>query len=130
MSYNKTTWANGDVITAEKLNNIETGVEGANNPLIVNVTWDDEEEKGVADKTFGEIRTALENGQLVYLHNISDDSNGLSVSFHIIYGISYNISEGEFAYGSLESSFQGFSVSVSEAPYTLEALDAEYPYYN
>ena len=26
MSYTKTTWATGDVITAEKLNNIEDGV--------------------------------------------------------------------------------------------------------
>ena len=27
MAYSKTTWANGDVITAEKLNNIESGIE-------------------------------------------------------------------------------------------------------
>ena len=27
MSYNKTTWNSGDVITAEKLNNIESGIE-------------------------------------------------------------------------------------------------------
>lgn len=29
MSYNKTTWTSGDVITAEKLNNIEDGLEAA-----------------------------------------------------------------------------------------------------
>lgn len=29
MSYNKTVWAKGDVITAEKLNNIENGIEAA-----------------------------------------------------------------------------------------------------
>lgn len=29
MSYVKTTWANGDVITADKLNNIENGIESA-----------------------------------------------------------------------------------------------------
>ena len=29
MAYNKNTWANGDVISAEKLNNIEQGIEDA-----------------------------------------------------------------------------------------------------
>ena len=29
MSYEKTTWSNGDVITAEKLNNVEDGIAGA-----------------------------------------------------------------------------------------------------
>lgn len=27
MAYNKTEWQNGDVITAEKLNNMENGIE-------------------------------------------------------------------------------------------------------
>ena len=27
MSYNKTTWSNGDIITAEKMNNIENGIK-------------------------------------------------------------------------------------------------------
>lgn len=30
MSYNKTTWINGDIITAQKLNNIEDGIENVN----------------------------------------------------------------------------------------------------
>lgn len=29
MTYNKTTWVNGDIITAEKLNNIENGIENS-----------------------------------------------------------------------------------------------------
>ena len=33
MSYEKTTWQNGDVITAEKLNNLENGVENAGNSI-------------------------------------------------------------------------------------------------
>lgn len=33
MSYNKTTWQAGDTITAEKLNNIETGIEAADKPV-------------------------------------------------------------------------------------------------
>lgn len=30
MTYNKTTWATGDIITAKKLNNIENEVESLN----------------------------------------------------------------------------------------------------
>ena len=133
MSYNKTTWANGDVITAEKLNNIESGVEEANSPLVVNFTWDSEEQVGRTDKTFGEIRTALENGRLVGIKNMTDDSNGLSVSFYIIHGITYNVSEGEFANGTVEAASQNIAatayITVDTPPYTLEALDAKYPYF-
>ena len=31
MSYNKTTWNNGDVITSQKMNNIQTGIEEISN---------------------------------------------------------------------------------------------------
>ena len=34
MSYTPTTWADGDLITAEKLNNIENGIANLENDLI------------------------------------------------------------------------------------------------
>lgn len=37
MSYEKNTWANGDVITAEKLNNVETGM-ASGGVLVANIT--------------------------------------------------------------------------------------------
>lgn len=63
MTYNKTTWVDGDVITAEKLNNIESGIEasGGNQPLIVNITMD-ESYNYSADKTYVEIKEAIDNG--------------------------------------------------------------------
>lgn len=33
MAYSKTTWNDGDVITKEKMNNLEAGVETANNGI-------------------------------------------------------------------------------------------------
>ena len=36
MAYNKNTWANGDIITAEKLNNIEDGIENIDSLNLVN----------------------------------------------------------------------------------------------
>ena len=38
MAYTKTTWTDGDVITKEKMNNLETGVETANNGIPLNAT--------------------------------------------------------------------------------------------
>lgn len=38
MAYTKTTWNDGDVITKEKMNNLETGVETANNGNPLNAT--------------------------------------------------------------------------------------------
>lgn len=38
MAYTKTTWNDGDVITKEKMNNLETGVETGNNGIPLNAT--------------------------------------------------------------------------------------------
>lgn len=38
MAYTKTTWNDGDVITKGKMNNLETGVETANNGIPLNAT--------------------------------------------------------------------------------------------
>lgn len=38
MAYTKTTWGEGDVISAEKMNNIEAGVENANKAIPGNAT--------------------------------------------------------------------------------------------
>lgn len=38
MAYSKTTWNDNDVITKEKMNNLETGVEAANNGIPVAAT--------------------------------------------------------------------------------------------
>lgn len=73
MAYVKTTWHIGDVITAEKLNNIENGL-GALQPLIVTKTEISAEQaeqpkKKISqyqlDKTFEEIYDALIAGKYV-----------------------------------------------------------------
>ena len=59
MAYNKQTWANGDVVTATKLNHIEDGI-AAGGALVVN------DVNGTLDKTWQEIHDAA---PLVWLAN-------------------------------------------------------------
>lgn len=64
MAYNKTTWQNGDIVSATKLNNIENGIEtldSAHGGLVVTET------EGQFDHTWSEINTALRAGKNVCL---------------------------------------------------------------
>lgn len=75
MSYTKTTWQNGDIITAEKLNHIEDGVANLNGVLIVHIiedepiyesdTLQERADKLKFDKTFAELETAMENDKII-----------------------------------------------------------------
>ena len=67
MRYTKQTWANGDIITAEKLNHMEDGISGSG-ALIVHM----DEETGALDKTWAEINAAA---PMVYYHFTNGSSN-------------------------------------------------------
>lgn len=58
MSYTPTTWNTGDVITAEKLNNLEGGVEKAT-PFVVKISYDDNSDSYSIDSTYDEIAQKL-----------------------------------------------------------------------
>lgn len=66
MSYTPTTWQTGDTITAAGLNKIEQGIANAGSaiPLVVTVT-----ESGadlVCNKTFNQVKAAIDANQQVY----------------------------------------------------------------
>ena len=63
MSYTPTNWQTGDTITAEKLNNMEGGIDNAINPFIVTLTPTLQNYSGTMDKTVAEINAAYEAGQ-------------------------------------------------------------------
>ena len=58
MSYTPTNWQTGDTITAEKLNNMESGIENANEPFVITLTPTAEDFSGTMDKTPQEIYNA------------------------------------------------------------------------
>lgn len=64
MAYVRQAWKTGDIITAEKLNNIEDGIITNKNFIIKStISYDDGTE--VLDKTFEEIVVAVKNNGLV-----------------------------------------------------------------
>lgn len=65
MSYQPTEWKTGDIITAEKLNNIERGIgeSGGGEAFIINLTQDFSSLNGFsADKTYAEVVAAVDQG--------------------------------------------------------------------
>lgn len=63
MSYEKQTWVNGDVITDDKLNHMEDGIANAGGGgLLITATYDSGTNKTVMDKTWKEIKDAMNAG--------------------------------------------------------------------
>lgn len=73
MSYTPTEWNTGDIVTAEKLNKVESGLSTvSNNIVIVNTTRADE--YWVLSKTWNEIHDAMIRGKIVIVIMIMDDN--------------------------------------------------------
>lgn len=80
MSYDPTNWKAGDVISSQKLNKLEQGVAdagGGGGALAVHIQKEvisEDETHYTADKTAGEIKAALESGQVVsFPHTLTGD---------------------------------------------------------
>lgn len=83
MAYEKTTWANGDVITAEKLNNMEDGI-AANSVLFINLVVqiigvEHPEVNWVSEERYSDILEAINNDKLVVV--ILSNTYGSAVDY-------------------------------------------------
>lgn len=74
MAYTPTTWATGDIVTAEKLNKLEQGVEGAGGSLVATGTYraatgavSGADYEMSLNKTYAQIEAAMEAGQSVMI---------------------------------------------------------------
>lgn len=56
MSYTPTVWNTGDIVSSQKLNKLEEGVEGAYEVMVIN------DNNGTLDKTWQEIHDAMVSG--------------------------------------------------------------------
>lgn len=78
MSYSPTTWANGDTITAEKLNKMEQGIAGGG------VFWVADNE-AILNKTWQEVANAYDAGSLI-VYKTGDSSDGMVFFISAIWG--------------------------------------------
>ena len=65
MSYTPTNWQTGDTVTAEKLNNMESGIAAANDVFVITCTPTAQDYSGSMDKTVAEIDAAYQAGQKI-----------------------------------------------------------------
>ena len=99
MSYEPTEWKTGDVVTAAKLNKLENGVAnagggGSGGGLIVHLVEDPEDPESVLlDKTWAELKAAVESGNCVYC-----DMSSFLPSIHIMVDMYVNKTGGDFYY--------------------------------
>ena len=88
MSYEKTTWETGDIVTAEKLNNLENGVASANGGsgvFVVNVTetYDEEMETTILthDADINDIMNAWYDGKLIKTVDVVVDLDDPTITY-------------------------------------------------
>lgn len=80
MTYEKTTWVNGDIITAEKLNKIEEGINQmiGSLPVCVTTHYDYTTSYRIIDKTYKELHDLVSNDIFVYVVITSSSDSGNS----------------------------------------------------
>ena len=133
MGYNETTWKTGDVITAEKLNNLEKGVEAATT-LVVGYYYDSDAETyyGNDGVKFGDIRKAFLSGTPVFLTSDdgSDEGAGIAqTTFRLVNELHWQVYDDSYQYGGASASGDfsagnmSWYASTTSNPKTLEELD-------
>ena len=100
MTYTPTTWDTGDVITAQKMNNIEAGIQEASGCLVCDFGYNSALDENCLNKTVQEIYDAFVAGTPVYVRSIygtlgpsgtgTYSANGLLVPVTFIYGYEYD----------------------------------------
>lgn len=98
MSYAKNTWQTGDVVTAEKLNRMEEGIEAASyNPVLANakstggIGWTEQGEQTVITwdgDTEGRERIVLQNDEL-FLYRISNFDQAFYGDSELLFDFSF-----------------------------------------
>lgn len=82
MSYDKTIWENGDVITSEKLNKIEQGIEDGNAQLPNTGNSDNGKVLGVANGMWGKTSLPVSSKGILYVDYTLTSKNGSQTEFN------------------------------------------------
>lgn len=81
MPYVEQTWVTGETITAEKLNHMEDGIASDETGIFLVTLTLTGENTGTIDKTFSEIITALDSGQIPIIKRVANGEYAGSLPF-------------------------------------------------
>jgi len=81
MSYEKQEWANGDIITADKLNHMEDGIASGGG-LVLHATDDSAQNRTVLDRTWQEINDAFVSGMNVVVAYGTEEAKALMETYN------------------------------------------------
>lgn len=117
MAYTPNTWATGDTITAQKLNNMEQGIANSG-ALVVNLAWipDDEFGNSTLDKTWQEIHDAVLSGGVTIVQREIYEGQEL-ISVPMLQSVQYN-SDQEYAYLVVASEIEYSTATANGYPQT------------
>lgn len=85
MSYDKTTWASGDVVTSAKLNHIEDGIAGAE-PLVLTL----------ATLKWSVISEAVRQGRLCIMYSEAQDGDAEGVALAYVTTVLHDAVTGKY----------------------------------
>ena len=108
MAYEPTNWKSGDVVTSAKLNKMEQGIANSGGVLFVTVG-----ESNICDKSYNDIKTAIEDGILPILVIPSGDEDTLDMMY--MYSTGY-FDIGTFYVLFAEGGSQSTSASSASDP--------------
>ena len=92
MAYTKNTWADGDVVTSEKLNHMEDGIADAGGIMIINDT------DNTLDKTWQEISDAMAANTFCVIKTVLQGIDGSSVCNYLVVEAGYSELNGTSPY--------------------------------
>lgn len=113
MSYTPNTWKSGDVVTSAKLNNMEQGIAAAG-ALMVQDTYDPDEETHTLGTKGGELYAACQNSPLVFVLWSMVDDPGVT-DFSVCRLIEYAHDPAQGYLFVFDSGFDTFSVVAPTA---------------
>ena len=115
MAYTPNTWAAGDTITAQKLNNMEQGIAAAGT-IILATSIDEQWQYADVDMTAAEIVAAVKAGKKVYLYCWYEEEN---IAYYMSFVGEYK-TDGALAYAMFSTG--GAPLYVDTSGHVIEEL--------
>lgn len=109
MAYTKNTWRTGDIVSSQKLNHMEDGIEGAYEVMVINNT--DE----TLDKTWQEIYDAMVAGTFCVVKEVGQSMSGPYVRNYPVVEVVNNGMNGTYNVSTTSNNQSGVRYTTTSA---------------